>query len=203
MFRFPRVVSFALFVALSSVAILAQSNNPPSSKRQKFDHKLKLTTRYNRSSDTTGVQFFLKQPNSLARLASGGTSAGPTFGEDVGISVSFSHPGKLLAQPVDEALIWVAYTGGPRTAVTSELSAMVDGREVVLGRQVHAQASPDRRQGTQVNVNSFTLPVTRDQLTQLANASKVVLVLPSSERLTLTREQLNALADFTSRMVPQ
>lgn len=199
MFRFARIVSFALLVAFSSLVILAQGNNPQSSQR-KFNHKLKITTRYNQSSDTTAVQFFLKQPNSLARLAGGGTYADRTFGEDVGISVSFAYPGKSLSRPVDEALIWMAYTGGPRSAVTSELSAMVDGREVVLGRQVHAQTNPNRRDGTKVG--SLSLSVTRDQLTQLANASKVVLALPSGERITLTREQINALADFTSRMSP-
>lgn len=200
MFRIRGLAWLALFVALSSAAVLAQSNTPQSPARQKFDHKLKITSRYNQSHDTTVVQFFLKQPNSLARLAGGGTSAPQLFGEDIGISVSFAHHGRALSRPVDEADIWVAYTGGARTAVTSELSAIVDGQEVVLGRQVHAQASPNRRQG--ISVHSFSLSVTRDHLTEMANGSKVVLVLPSSERITLTREQHNALADFTSRMSP-
>lgn len=185
---------------MSSAAVLAQSNTPQSPARQKFDHKLKITSRYNQSHDTTVVQFFLKQPNSLARLAGGGNSAPQLFGEDVGISLSFAHSGRALSQTVDRAEIWVAYTGGARTAVTSELSAIMDGREVVLGRQVHAHASPNRRQG--ISLHSFSLSITRDHLTQMANGSKVVLVLPSSERITLTREQHNALADFTSRMSP-
>ena len=200
MFRSPRNVSFALLVALSSVAVSAQGYDPTPPQRQKFDHKLKITSRYDKTSDTTVVQFFLKQPNSLARLAGGGTSAGPGFGEDVAISASFSHPGRQPARPVDEAVIWVVYTGGPRTAVTSELNAIADGREVALGRRLHAQDSPDRRDGTKVS--SLSLPVTRAQLTQLTSASKVVLALPSGERITLTREQRNALADFTSRMSP-
>jgi hypothetical protein len=200
MFCFERTVSLAIFVALSSVAILAQSNVPPSSKQQKRDHKLKIVNKYHQASDTTVVQFFLKQPNSLARLAGGGTSAGPTFGEDVGISASFSHPGKQVLQPVNEALIWVAYTGGPRTALTSEVRAIIDGRDLVLSRQVEAPVSPDRRNGTRLS--SFSFSVSRDQLAQLANGSEVVLALPSGERITVTRQQRNALADFTRRMSP-
>lgn len=198
MFRFQRMVLLAILVALSSVVLLAQSNNSPSSKQQKFDHKLKIVNRYHQPSDTTVVQFFLKQPNTLARLAGGGTSAGPTFGEDVGISVSFSHPGRQPSQPVNEATIWVAYTAGPRTALTSEVRAVVDGSELMLSRQVDAPVSSDRRSGT--GVSSFSFSVTRDQLTQLANGSEVVLVLPSGDRITFTGQQRNALADFTSRM---
>jgi hypothetical protein len=43
---------------------------------------------------------------------------------------------------------------------------------------------------------------TREQLTQLANGSSVALMLPSGERIKLGREQLDALAGFTSRMSP-
>jgi hypothetical protein len=202
MFRFLRIASFALFVSLSSLAMFAQSSSPVSSNRQNFDHKLKITTRYSKANDTTAVQFFLKQPNSLARLARGETYArlDPAFGDDVAISIFFSHPGRHPSRPVEEATLWVAYTGGPRSALTSELSATVDGREVQLSRQVSVHASPHRRKG--YKVSSLTLSVRRDQLAQLASASKVVLALPSGERITLTREQLNALADFTSRMSP-
>lgn len=202
MFRFSRVASVALFVALSFVAVLAQGNDPLSSKPHKFDHKLKITTQYNEPSDATAVRLQLKQPNSLARLAGGGGfSADPRFGDDVAIAVFFSHPGRQPSRPVDEATMWVVYTGGPRTSVTSELRAMVDGRELMLGQEVHAEASPDRRQGNRVG--SLSLPVTRDHLMQIANASEAVLVLPSGERITLTRGQLNALADFSSRMAPR
>ena len=202
MFVFFRVALFALVIALASVAVLAQGSDPLSSKRQKFDHKLKITSQYNQPPDTTFVRLYLKQPNSLARLSGGGGfSADTTFGDDVAISISFSHTGKQLSRPVDEAMIWVVYTGGPRSAVTSELKAMVDGREVMLDREVYASASPDRRQRNRVS--SLSLAVTRDHLTQMANASEVALVMPSGERITLTREQRNALADFASRMSPR
>jgi hypothetical protein len=202
MFRFARILTSALFVALSSVAILAQSNAAASSTRQKFDHKQKITTRYNKSADATAVRLLLKEPNRLATLAAGGTypNVNSEFGEDVAISVFFSHPGKQILQPVEEANIWVVYTGGARTAVRSMLSAVVDGRQVMLSRDLFAPVNPNLRNGARVN--SLSLSVTRDQLTQLANGSEVVLELPSGERLTLTRQQRNALSDLTSRMSP-
>lgn len=200
MFRFQRITALALLASLWSMTLFAQSSAAPSSKQRKFAHKLKITSKYNKATDTSGVQFFLKQPNSLARLAGGGTSAGAAFGEDVGISLFFSHPGRQVSAPVEEAVLWVAYTGGPRTAVTDQLSAIVDGREVVLSRQVDPQESPGRGKANQVA--SISLTVTRNQLSQLANASKVVLVLSSSEQIILDQEQLNALADFISRMSP-
>lgn len=200
MFRIKSFVAFAFFVALSSMVGLAQSSQS-SSTQQKLNHKLKITTNYNKSSDTTAVRFLLKQPNRLATLATGSNFGGadPAFGEDVAISAFFSHPGRQISQAVDEATIWVAYTGGPRTAVTSKLSAMVDGREIVLNRQVETAPRPDR-QGA--NVRSLFLSVGRDQLIQMANGSEVVLVLPSGERIALTRQQLNAMVDFTNRMHP-
>jgi hypothetical protein len=63
-----------------------------------------------------------------------GSTAVAEFGEDVGIAVSFSYSGRQLARPVDEALMWIAYTEWPRAAVTSELSALVDGQELILSR---------------------------------------------------------------------
>ncbi|HEU4477386.1 MAG TPA: hypothetical protein VFR80_02640 [Pyrinomonadaceae bacterium] len=186
-----------LLIACSPLVLSAQDNSTP--QRQQFDHKLKITSRYNQPSDTTVVQFFLKQPNSLDRLAGGTQLARTAFGEDVGISFSFSHSGKQPAQPVEAADLWIAYTGGARTAITSEMKAMADGQEIVLGRQVQSQEKPSREG---IKVSSFSLSVTRSQLLQLANAAKVVLVLPSGERVTLTRQQRNALADFVSRMSP-
>ena len=194
---FQRNFLSALLIAFSPLMLFAQDNSTP--QRQQFDHKLKITTRYNQPSDTTVVQFFLKQPNSLDRLAGGTPLARTAFGEDVGISLSFSHPGKQPAQPVAEADLWIAYTGGARTALTSELKATADGQEIVLGRQVQSHDRPSREG---IKVGSFSLSVTRSQLLQLANAAKVVLVLPSNERVTLTRQQRNALADFASRMSP-
>lgn len=196
MFRFTRVVSFAFLVAASLVAASAQSKDPQASAPQKFKHKLKIVSKYNTSSDTTAISFFLKQPNNLAKLA--GSPASTGFGEDVGIAVSFSHRGKQLAQPVDEALMWIAYTEQPRAAVTSELRALVDRQELVLSREVGA--NPNRAKDNRVA--SLTLTVPRARLTQLANASRVELRLPSGEHIKLSREQLSALADFASRMSP-
>lgn len=189
----------ALLIAFSPMVLSAQQQNP-TPQRPQFDHKLKITSRYNQPSDTTVVQFFLKQPNSLDRLAGGTPLARTAFGEDVGISLSFSHSGKQPAQPVAEADLWIAYTGGARTALRSELKATADGQEIVLGRQVQPHASPNRREG--IKISSFSLSVTRSQLLQLASAAKVVLTLPSGELITLTRQQRNALADFASRMSP-
>ena len=196
MFRFMRIVSFGLCAAMSLVAVSAQSNAPLASTRQKFKHNLKIVSKYNTSSDTTAISFFLKQPDGLARLA--GSHASTEFGEDVGIAVSFSHPGKQLAQPVDEASMWIVYTQRPRAAVTSQLSALVDGQELVLSREVASNSNRpmDNR------VGSLTLSVARTRLAQLANASRVELLLPSGEHIKLSREQLSALADFTSRMAP-
>ena len=194
---FQRNFLSALLIAFSPVVLFAQENS--TSQRQQFDHKLKITTSYNQPSDTTVVQFFLKQPNSLDRLAGGTPLARTAFGEDVGISLSFSYSGKQPAQPVEAADLWIAYTGGARTAITSEMKAMADGQEIVLGRQVQSHDRPSREG---IKVSSFSLSVTRSQLLQLANAGKVVLVLPSDERVTLTRQQRNALADFVSRMSP-
>jgi hypothetical protein len=196
MFRFARIATFAVSIATSLVAVSAQSNDSLASTRQKFKHKLKIVSKYNTSSATTAISFFLKQPDGLTRLA--GSPAVMEFGEDVGIAVSFSHPGRQLAQTVDEALMWIAYTQRPRAAVKSQLSAQVDGQEVVLSREVgsHLNRVKDNR------VGSLTLSVSRARLTQLANASKVELLLPSGERIKLSREQLSALADFTSRMSP-
>lgn len=194
---FQRNVLSALLVAFSPLVLSAQDNSTP--QRQKFDHNLKITSRYNQPSDTTVVQFFLKQPNSLDRLAGGTPLTRTAFGEDVGISLSFSYSGKQPAQPVAAADLWIAYTGGARTAITSEMKAMADGQEIVLGRQVQSHDRPSR---DGIKVSSFSLSVTRSQLLQLANAGKVVLVLPSDERVTLTRQQRNALADFASRMSP-
>ena len=196
---FRRSFLGALLIAFSPMMLSAQEKTS-APQRQQFDHKLKITSRYNQPSDTTVVQFFLKQPNSLDRLAGGTTLVRTAFGEDVGISLSFSHSGKQPAQPVEEANLWIAYTGGARTAITSEMKAMVDGQEMVLGRQIAPRDSPNRREG--IKASSFSLSVTRSQLLQLASAAKVVLVLPSDERVTLSRQQLNALADFTSRMSP-
>lgn len=187
----------ALLIACSPLVLSAQDNSTP--QRQKFDHNLKITSRYNQPSDTTVVQFFLKQPNSLDRLAGATPLTRTAFGEDVGISLSFSYSGKQPAQPVKAADLWIAYTGGARTAITSEMKAMADGQEIVLGRQVQSHDRPSREG---IKVSSFSLSVTRSQLLQLANAGKVVLVLPSDERVTLTRQQRNALADFVSRMSP-
>lgn len=195
---FQRNFLSALLIAFSPMVLSAQENSTP--QRQQFDHKLKITSRYNQPSDTTVVQFFLKQPNSLDRLAGGTRLTRTAFGEDVGISLSFSHSGKQPAQPVEEADLWIAYTGGARTAITSEMKAMADGQEIVLGRQVQTHDSPNRREG--IKVGSFSLSVTRSQLLQLASAARVVLSLPSGELVTLTRQQRNALADFVSRMSP-
>ena len=194
---FQRNFLSALLIAFSPMVLSAQENSTP--QRQQFDHKLKITSRYNQPSDTTVVQFFLKQPNSLDRLAGGTRLARTAFGEDVGISLSFLHSGKRPAQAVEEADLWIAYTGGARTALTSELKATADGQELVLGRQVESHARPSREG---IKVGSFSLSVTRSQLLQLASAAKVVLILPSDERVTLTRQQRNALADFVSRMSP-
>ncbi|HYP01034.1 MAG TPA: hypothetical protein VER76_12650 [Pyrinomonadaceae bacterium] len=197
MFHFTRAASLALCVTTLSLVAFAQSNDPLSSTQQKFKHKLKIVSKYNASSDTTAISFFLKQPNGLARLA-GSPVAGTEFGEDVGIAVSFSYPGRQLAHAVDEASLWIAYTGQPRAAVTGQLSALVDGQKLVLSRQV--EASPTRVKDNRAG--SLTLSVARARLTQLANASRVELVLPSGEHIKLSREQLIALADFTSRMSP-
>lgn len=188
----------ALLIVLSPIVLSAQEKNP-TPQRQQFDHKLKITSRYNQPSDTTVVQFFLKQPNSLDRLAGGTPLARTAFGEDVGISLSFSHFGKQPAQPVEEADLWIAYTGGARSAIRSELKATADGQEIVLGRQVHPYERPSREG---IKVSSFSLSVTRSQLLQLGSAAKVVLALPSGELITLTRQQRKALADFASRMSP-
>ena len=195
---FRRNFLWALLIAFSPLVLSAQEKNS-TPQRQQFDHKLKITTRYNQPSDTTVVQFFLKQPNSLDRLAGGTPLARTAFGEDVGISLSFSHSGKQPAQPVEEADLWIAYTGGARTAIRSEMKAMADRQEIVLGRQVQAYDRPSREG---IKVSSFSLSVTRSQLLQLASAAKVVLELPSGELVTLTRQQRNALADFASRMSP-
>lgn len=202
MFGFPRILTFAVFVALSSVAILAQSNAQAPTARQRFDHKQKITSRYNKSADATAVRLLLKEPNRLATLAAGGTytNVNSEFGEDVAISVFFSHPGRQISQPVEEANMWLVYTGGARTAVRNALNATVDGRQVMLSREVFAPVNPNLRNGARVS--SLSLSITRDQLTQLANGSEVVLELPSGERITLTRQQRNALSDFTSRMSP-
>jgi hypothetical protein len=75
---------------------------------------------------------------------------------------------------------------------------------VVLSRQVQANLgaspNPGRQKGERVRSLSFS--VMRDRLAELANASEAVLLLPSGERITLTREQRNALADFIGRMSP-
>ena len=140
---FQRNFLSAVLIAFSPMMLFAQENSTP--QRQQFDHKLKITTRYNQPSDTTVVQFFLKQPNSLDRLAGGTPLARTAFGEDVGISLSFSHSGKQPAQPVEEADLWIAYTGGARTAITSEMKATIDGQEIVLGRQVRHMIGPAAR----------------------------------------------------------
>ncbi len=199
MSRLARFVSLAVLVALSSLVASAQGG-ADAQARKKFDHKQKITSRYDAKSDTTIVSFFLKQPNGLARLAGGGPSAGAAFGEDVGIAVSFSHPGKSPASPVETAEMWVAYTGGGRTGVGGELRASVDGHELILSPRVSTAASGLR--GGEQKVRSVSLRVARGQLARVAGGAKAVLILPSGERITLGREQLNALADFTSRMAP-
>jgi hypothetical protein len=197
-----------VLAALSLTVASAQSGaspQPPARARRKFEHKLKIDISYHKSTDTTNLTLLLKEPDRLARLSRGGgdfpnLGTRAAFGEDVTIFAQFSHPGKSLARPVEEAKLWIIYTGGATLAVTSELRALVDGREVLLSRQV--EANLNRRSDGSTAVASLTLPLTRAQIAQLAGASEVTLMLPSGEYIKLGREQLNALTDFEGRMTP-
>lgn len=206
MFRLKSSTALAaIFAALSLTVASAQSNvpSPPSAQaRRKFEHKLKIESSYQKASDTTNFTLLLKEPDSLARLARGGSHPNlktrAAFGEDVAIFAYFSHPGRSLARPVEEARLWIVFTGGRRPRVTSEVRALVDGQEVFLNRKV--EANLDRRSDGSTGVASLTLPLTRTQIAQLATAAKVTLLLPSGEHIKLSPEQLNALTDFESRM---
>lgn len=193
-----RLASLALFVTMLSSPVASAQSDAPRQPQKKFDHKQEIESNYDAEKDTTIVRLSLKKAHTFTLMRNNRAPAPAALADDVQIDLFFSHPGREPAA-VETAYVSVYYSGEARARIEDRFRAVLDGREVLLSETVMA-AQGGVRDGQKVR--SLVTSVTRVDLVLIAAAEKAALILPSGEKIKLSAEQRNALADLASRMLP-
>lgn len=160
----------------------------PIPEKRKFNHKIKIETKYDKFSNTTGVEI---EPIEVYHARRGRP-------QKIWMTVLFSYQDETPAKPDSVIIAFNSWSSEWKYLDYRDLTILADGRKAGPVKMELAQTRIER-DGTVTEILSTTMAT--DVFLFMVNAGSVEMQLGDAE-FTLKPEHLEALRDFASRMQP-
>ena len=171
-----------------SEATSSQADTLPFISKRKFNHTKEITTTYDRFKGETTVELTLEKVNSYK-----------SEGHFYFIGFSFTYPEQTVITPKDVLLTVSSFSDEKRFSERDTLDVIIlaDGQRFILGKMNLSKTENLKL----IYQETLTLAIPYASYIKIASSNDVEMRLGETE-FSLTQEQIEALRDLGSRMMP-